>query len=225
MEYKALAKYYDEFYNKKEYTKEVEFLKQFIGNNQTVLDVGCGTGIHMSLLEQAGYEVEGIDLNEEMLEMAKKRVRGSLYIGNMLDFKLNKKYDAIICMFAVINHLTSYDELEKTLINFVNHLKENGIIILDLHNPQKSGSKTDSINGETRIMSWTIDEEQEFEHTSIDYIIDGKSYQTVHQFKIFKIDLINELVNKIGCTCEFYENYTILSASNTSKNIQVIIRK
>lgn len=128
-------------------------------------------------------------------------------------------------MFAVINHLTSYDELEKTLINFVNHLKENGIIILDLHNPQKSGSKTDSINGKTRIMSWTIDEEQEFEHTSIDYIIDGKSYQTVHQFKIFKIDLINELVNKIGCTCEFYENYTILSASNTSKNIQVIIRK
>lgn len=90
MEYKALAKYYDEFYNKKEYTKEVEFLKQFIGNNQTVLDVGCGTGIHMSLLEQAGYEVEGVDLNEEMLEMAKKRVRGSLYIGNMLDFKLNK---------------------------------------------------------------------------------------------------------------------------------------
>jgi hypothetical protein len=63
-------------------------------------------------------------------------------------------------MFAVINHLTSYDELEKTLINFVNHLKENGIIILDLHNPQKSGSKTDSINGKTRIMSWTIDEEQ-----------------------------------------------------------------
>ena len=45
--------------------------------------------------------------------MAKKRVRGSLYIGNMLDFKLNKKYDAIICMFAVINHLTSYDELER----------------------------------------------------------------------------------------------------------------
>ena len=46
--YKALAKYYDEFYNKKEYTKKLSF-KTILGNNQTVLDVGCGGGIHMSL--------------------------------------------------------------------------------------------------------------------------------------------------------------------------------
>ncbi len=50
-EYKEMAKYYDLFYSNKSYEKEVLFLKNLIGNKKTILDVGCGTGIHMNLIE------------------------------------------------------------------------------------------------------------------------------------------------------------------------------
>ena len=38
------------------------------------MDVGCGTGIHMNLLQKRGKCVEGIDLNDEMLDIAKNEL-------------------------------------------------------------------------------------------------------------------------------------------------------
>ncbi len=64
-EYKEMAKYYDLFYYNKSYEKEVKFLENLIGNRKFILDVGCGTGIHMNLLEEKGYYVDGLDLNAE----------------------------------------------------------------------------------------------------------------------------------------------------------------
>ena len=52
MEYKEFAKYYDKFYQNKDYTKETEFLTNFICQNDKVIDIGCGTGIHAFLLQQ-----------------------------------------------------------------------------------------------------------------------------------------------------------------------------
>ena len=115
MEYKEFAKYYDKFYSKKNYKKEVEFLKNFIDKNDRIIDIGCGTGIHASLLNN--YDIDGLDLNEEMLEIAKTRINGSLYHQNMLNIKIDKKYNIIISMFAVINHLRNVDELELCLKN------------------------------------------------------------------------------------------------------------
>ena len=159
MEYKQFAKYYDMFYQKKDYQKEVEFLSNFIKNQDDVIDIGCGTGIHASLLTQKGANVDGLDLNKEMLDIAKTRLKTNLYLQNILELQINKKYNVIISMFAVLNHLKNKKELEKCFANFQKILKPNGKIIIDLHNPQTSGTKTDSFNNMKRTMKWEFDQE------------------------------------------------------------------
>lgn len=52
LEYKEMAKYYDMFYSNKSYEKEVEFILSVIGERKNILDVGCGTGLHSTILEQ-----------------------------------------------------------------------------------------------------------------------------------------------------------------------------
>ena len=52
MEYQEMAKYYDLFYKKKNYDKESTFLENLINKRKTILDVGCGTGLHMHYLEE-----------------------------------------------------------------------------------------------------------------------------------------------------------------------------
>ncbi len=223
MEYKEFAKYYDKFYSKKDYQKEVLFLKHFINKNDKIIDVGCGTGMHAFLLND--YNIDGLDLNKEMLEIAKTRMNGSLYQQNILDINIDKKYDVVISMFAVINHLKNIDELEKCLVNLKKILKPSGKIIIDLHNPQDSGKKVDSYNNMKRTMIWNYDKETKIEKSSIIFEVNDKTYNDTHIFRIFSIEEIKNICLKLGLKVEkVYENYDILKEGNIfSKNLQFII--
>ena len=223
MEYKEFAKYYDKFYSKKDYQKEVLFLNNFINKEDKIIDIGCGTGMHASLLKD--YNIDGLDLNKEMLEIAKSRINGDLYQQNILDIKINKKYDVIISMFAVINHLRNIDELELCLKNLKQILNPNGKIIIDLHNPQDSGKKIDSFNNMKRTMIWNYDKESKIEKSNIIFEVNDKIYNDTHTFRIFSIEEIKNICLKIGLKVEkVYENYDVLKEGNIfSKNLQFII--
>ena len=78
------ARYYDKFYAFKDYTAETDYLLALIGKHlrsggkhlrsggKQLLDVACGTGHHVENLK-AHFEVEGLDLEPELLEMARQR--------------------------------------------------------------------------------------------------------------------------------------------------------
>ena len=225
MEYQEMAKYYDLFYKKKNYDKESTFLENLINKRKTILDVGCGTGLHMHYLEEKNYQVEGLDLNEGMLEVAKTRVKGPLYQGNLLDFQPKKKYDAIISMFAVFNHLTNEQELEKAILHWYKYLNEKGILIIDLHNGRKSGEKETTIDNCKRIMKWTFDNTTFKEKTEITYMIDDKIYQDTHEFQIYKLSQLESILKKHNFKYQLYENYSFTKASDNSKNIEMVIEK
>lgn len=224
-EYKEMAKYYDLFYSNKSYDKEVCFLKSLIGNRKTILDIGCETGIHMNLLEKYGYQVDGLDLSKEMLAIAKSRTKGNLFEGNLIDFKTDKEYDAIISMFAVFNHLKDYNEFENGVMNLYKKLNKKGVLIIDLHNGRTNGKKEDDYKDYRRIMTWTFDENTFKERTEINYIINNKIYCDTHVFLIYGINKIKEVLNKHSFKYYIYENYSNNIASDKSKNIQIVIEK
>ena len=223
MEYKEFAKYYDKFYSKKDYKKEALFLKNFISKKDKIIDIGCGTGVHASLLSD--YNIDGLDLNKEMLEIAKIRINGNLYNQNMLNININKEYNIIISMFAVINHLKNIDELEICLTNLKNILLPNGKIILDLHNPQSSGQKIDCYDNIQRTMIWNYNKDLKIEKSQIIFEIDNNKYIDEHIFRIFSIEEIKNTCKKVGLkVINIYENYDILKeGTEKSKNLQFLI--
>ena len=225
MEYKEFAKYYDKFYQNKNYRKETEFLKNFINANDKILDIGCGTGIHAALLTDNGFEVDGLDLNKEMLEIAKTRLKTNLYWQNILEIDISKKYNMIISMFAVFNHLKDTDELMRGLMNLKQLLHDGGKIIIDLHNPQSSGSKIDTYDNMTRVMKWNYDRSLKIEKSDIIFEIDGIKYTDTHTFRIFTIDEMKECCERVGLkVVNVYENYDInKEGTSTSKNLQFLI--
>ena len=225
MEYKEFAKYYDKFYQNKNYEKEVEFIKKIIKKEDKIIDIGCGTGIHASLLEEDGFNIDGLDISKEMLELAKTRIKGNLYNQDILDMNINNKYDVIISMFAVLNHLTDLEELKRALINLKKILQADGKIIIDLHNPQSSGQKTDSYNNFTRTMRWKYDKNTKIEKSEIVFEINNNTFVDSHVFRIFTIDEVVKTCKEIGLTIVgIYENYDIKKiGNNLSKNLQFLI--
>lgn len=160
-----------------------------------------------------------------MLDIAKNKLHGNLYCDNLLDFHLDKQYDAIISMFAVFNHLNHYDEFKKGILNLYQHLNKNGILIIDLHNGRSNGEKENSVCYNKRIMKWNFNPNTFKETTELTYIIDGKIYHDKHIFLIYKLNVIKSILEQLNFHYKIYENYTFNEASDNSKNIQVVIFK
>jgi len=226
IEYTQMAHLYDEFYKNKNYAKEVEFITNFIDSKCKILDVGCGTGNHAKILNDLGYDVDGFDQSEDMIKIANTKVRNHFFKDDLLTFKSDKKYDLVISFFAVFNHLKNYAQFKAALINLKRSLKDGGTIIIDLHNPQKSGQKNDKLENIIRTMKWRVCKILKKEFTKITYIVNGKNYKASHTFKVFEIKKLQRLAEEIGFfEVEFYENYDVhKNATKTSKNIQMVLK-
>jgi cytidyltransferase-like protein len=71
-----------------------------------VLDVGCGPGALLYLLEEVGIVADGIDFAESTRELAPSSVRDRIMVGPVTDERLpGNSYDLVICR-EVFEHLT-----------------------------------------------------------------------------------------------------------------------
>ena len=104
------------------------------GLQGTVLDVACGTGDMVLELQKHGCTVTGVDLSEEMLSIAKRKVEnGQWEIADAehLPFP-DDSFDAVTCAFGVRNFV----HLEQGLKEMLRVLKPGGrMVILELATP------------------------------------------------------------------------------------------
>ena len=138
------ADYYDLLYQDKDYPGEVDFIHRLIQSHRpqarTVLDLGCGTGRHSTLLVQKGYTLQGIDQSTAMLAKAEAR-RATLApalaenlqfdSGEIRRLALNRQFDVVLLLFHVFSYQISHQDLLATLATARQHLQPGGILIFD----------------------------------------------------------------------------------------------
>lgn len=135
--YKKFGYFYDEVMAGMNYELWMEFIEPYIKKSSKVLDLACGSGTLCILMSLLGYNVEGLDLSESILEIAKEKTKINhqtinYYQDDMTSFNLNKKYDVITCFFDSINFLSSKQEIMKMLDTVAKHLITGGYFIFDV---------------------------------------------------------------------------------------------
>ena len=134
--YRKSAAYYDAIYSFKNYQKEAEKVHQIIQQHKkstgnALLDVACGTGSHLSFLKEF-YTVEGLDLNPDMLNIARERHPDlAFHQADMIEFDLERKFDAIICLFSSIGFVKTRSLLDEAIQNMAHHLQPGGVLIVE----------------------------------------------------------------------------------------------
>lgn len=136
--YDEEAKFYD-VYNEKNsalINRTIEKIMQRY-KLKSVLDLSCGTGSQVFWLAKRAYELVGVDINSQMLKVAKnkaKKEKLSLKFikGDMRTSQLGK-FDVVITIFNSIGHLSKVD-FAKALQNINRNLKPNGLYIFDIFN-------------------------------------------------------------------------------------------
>ncbi|MFB0561445.1 MAG: class I SAM-dependent methyltransferase [Candidatus Lokiarchaeia archaeon] len=87
-----------------------------------ILDVGCGTGYYIPALMKRG-NTEGIDISEKVIKIAQKMGLKNCKLGNIFDFKSDKKYDTITLLqnnLGIAETLPRAKRLLKILSNLLN---------------------------------------------------------------------------------------------------------
>ena len=97
----------------------------------TLLDVACGTGIHLGYLKNY-FDCEGLDLDQKMLDAAQMKMPElKFHQGNMLDFDLGKQFDVVTCLFSSIGYVKTVPNLKKAVSNMCRHLKPGGVLVIE----------------------------------------------------------------------------------------------
>ncbi len=109
--------------------------------SRSILDIACGTGIHLREFARRGYEVLGLDKSKEMVDFVTRRFAAEgldvkCIRSPMNKFKLDKKYGAAICMLDSFRYLLSDEDALKHLGSVAAALEDGGLYVLDLWMPQ-----------------------------------------------------------------------------------------
>ena len=115
-------------------SKEINIIKKF--SRGLVIDIGCGTGYHLSLffpkkslqsIQKKGItNVIGIDISEKMLKIARNKNR-PLIQGSIEDLPLkNNSVDTVCCFYGTLNLV----DLEKVVEETARVIRPSGKIII-----------------------------------------------------------------------------------------------
>jgi len=175
------ARFYDLIYHQMRDDADSEFyLDQIRQVKDKILEVGVGTGRLFVNALNSNADIYGIDISPSMLDILRVKLspenQKRISLQNIIDFRLDNKFDLIIAPFRVFMHLTEKDDQLKSLNNIYQHLNPGGKFIFDLFVPDLKPL----INGLNNV----VDFEGEYEP--------GKR---VKRIVSTKPDLINQIIN------------------------------
>lgn len=167
-EYTGFAEVYDMFMDNVPYDKWAKYLQKLLKENGAkegiVCELGCGTGKMTRRLRDMGYDMIGIDISQDMLQIAmeqetilkkagtqnadinkveskhtksdKKKNYEILYLNqDMREFELYGTVAAVVSVCDSMNYITEKEDLLTTFKLVRNYLDPGGVFIFDMNTP------------------------------------------------------------------------------------------
>lgn len=138
------SSYYDLLYKDKDYQAEADFvhtlLTEYCPHAQSLLELGCGSGGHALKLVEKGLDIHGVDMSQDMLNMAnaqKDKLATQAHKlhfsrGDIRELQLGKTFGSVISLFHVISYLPTLDDILTVFDRVYSHLEHGGVFIFDI---------------------------------------------------------------------------------------------
>jgi SAM-dependent methyltransferase len=223
------AELYDEFHSSKDYKNEVNLILgklEIAGNGDSKgLDFGCGTGNHAAILNALGISVDGYDLSNWMIEVARRKFPNLRFEANLENLESN--YDFTYCLFDVLSYQTSDAAAKKLLEMLYEKTRVGGQVLLDSWNrsgvrlsPPRVNSRSveSSIGTITRHVSPVQVEVQDLYELEIVLSNDSTGEtvdRSIHLIRAWSPDVVMDMMKQLG----FY-NFELYNPANPTAELR-----
>jgi SAM-dependent methyltransferase len=120
--------------------KQVDFVEQSLGVSKggTILDVGCGLGLHAVELTRRGYLVVGLDLSLSMITRAaelaqEQQLKLNVVHADIREMEFDGAFDGVICMGTTFGFFD--DDANRDVLARLNQaLRPGGRVLMDMVN-------------------------------------------------------------------------------------------
>lgn len=210
----------------------------------TILDLGCGTGTLTELLARRGYDMIGIDNAQDMLQIAMdKRDQSGLDIlyllQDMRSFELYGAVGAVVSVCDSLNYLLEEEDVVQTFRLVNNYLLPEGVFLFDFNTVYKYreviGDATIAENRERCSFIWENyyhEKEEINEYDLTVFVEEDKSkdrylrFQETHYQRGYRLEQMQDYLRLAGLVfLEAYDADTHGEVSDTSERIYVAARK
>ena len=132
--------FYEDKLTEERTENEVEFLEEQLEleEGMKILDLACGIGRHANLLSERGYEVTGVDITSDFLEIAEEEseergVDVDYIEEDMREISYEEEFDRIILVYTSFGYFDDEENLQ-VLENVSEALKPGGLFCFDTLN-------------------------------------------------------------------------------------------
>jgi 2-polyprenyl-3-methyl-5-hydroxy-6-metoxy-1,4-benzoquinol methylase len=158
-----------------------------------ILDIGCGVGILVNLLNSKGYNADGIDSSKSALEFAKLYSKGNFYLASIGSFKPKHYYDLVVAT-QVLEHLRDPNDF---LLKIKNILNVDGYLYIEtpnLYSWNKRSIWRSRIGG----LFYGLDHRIVYTPKSLANLIERNNFSVCDTFtKTFSPTIFLEIINTI----------------------------
>jgi 2-polyprenyl-3-methyl-5-hydroxy-6-metoxy-1,4-benzoquinol methylase len=193
-DYKAWAQFYAE-----------AFVRYLRPGKLHILDAACGTGNMTLPLAMMGHEVVGVDVSNEMLQIAAAKLRAHgknvpLARMDIREMRLHKPVDAIVCACDGVNYLTSLADVERFLRSASALLPEGGLLLFDVSTEYKLRRMGDALFSEERedvVYIWRNQFEEKSRLLTMDltlFIREGRLFRRAEELHVQRAHRKGELM-------------------------------
>ncbi|MBZ6528217.1 class I SAM-dependent methyltransferase [Aerococcaceae bacterium DSM 111021] len=141
MSFSKIADVYDRFNDLSVYEYWVDYtLNSLESKPKKMLDVACGTGWFTQLMIPFVDSITGIDIDEDMLDIARKEVVNLPNIefkyGDMTNLSNDlTNFDLITCYLDSLCFLNDYEAVKQSFTGMYQALSDNGTLLFDVWTP------------------------------------------------------------------------------------------
>lgn len=243
--YAGFAGVYDEFMDNIPYDEWHSYLHELLIENNVksgiVVDLACGTGSMTYRLAEDGYDMIGIDLSEDMLDIARDKCNADVLLlqQDMRELDLYGTAAAMVCVCDGMNYILESDDLRKVFKKVYIFLDYNGIFIFDMKTEyfyeDILGDRVIADNRENASFIW--DNEYHKDTHVNEYLLtiyslaDEESdlfarYDEMHYQKAYSIEEISRLLEEAGLELlNVYNAFTKNAPDKKSERVYFIAKR